>query len=172
MNGLNELLKELRTREEPRLWVLIDAAGLPEGRASIDKSRFEQLECLFTGDLEVELADVAPHLGLLDLNGPNSNTHLEYLLGLDCAVLLTDRAVTTVTFAQAHRHFRKFNVVYGPGGRAVFFRYSDPRVLPSVLGVLDPEQLRVFLGPFDSIFVRNPYQNRLINLLIGSPKRE
>lgn len=157
MSGLNELLKELRTRESPRLWVLIDAAGLPDGRASIDASRFEQLECLFTGDLEIELADVAPYLGLLNAHDPDAEVLLEHLMKLDCAVLLTDGAPQSeLTFSQAHRHLRKFNVVYGPQGNPLFFRYYDPRVLPGVLSVLTEEQLQAFFGPFDAVHVRAP----------------
>jgi len=169
MNGLNELLNELRTRESPRLWVLIDAAGLPDGRASIDESRFEQLECLFTGDLEVELADVAPYLGLLNPSDPDTKVLLEHLVNIDCAVLLTDVAAPSeLTFSQAHRHLRKFNVVYGPQGNPLFFRYYDPRVLPGVLSVLTEEQLQAFFGPFDAIHVRALNSDELAKLQVAS----
>lgn len=169
MSGLNELLKELGTRESPRLWVLIDAAGLPDGRASIDASRFEQLECLFTGDLEIELADVAPYLGQLNPRDPDAKVLLEHLVKLDCAVLLTEGATQSdLTFSQAHRHLRKFNVVYGPEGNPLFFRYYDPRVLPGVLSVLNDEQLQAFFGPFDAIHVRAPNRDELVKLQVSS----
>ncbi|MFO0157838.1 MAG: DUF4123 domain-containing protein, partial [bacterium] len=51
------------------------------------------------------------------------------------------------SFSQVHRHFRKFNVVYGPEGKPLFFRYYDPRVIVDVLKVLDEQQLISFFGP-------------------------
>lgn len=143
-----------------RLWVLIDAAGLANGRTDIDDSAFANVGCLFTGDLESELADSAPYLALIDTNDEgtkgssfaDTRAALEQLVAHDCAVLLTDDD-PALTFAQAHRHFRKFNVVYGPDGTPLFFRYYDGRVLPSVLQVFDGAQLQAFFGPFDAIYL-------------------
>ena len=55
------------------------------------------------------------------------------------------------TFSQLHRHFRKFNVVYDPDGKPLFFRYYDPRVIVEVLSVLEPQQLDAFFGPVESL---------------------
>ncbi len=52
-----------------------------------------------------------------------------------------------------HRHFRKFNVVYGPEGKPLFFRYYDPRVIVDVLKVLDEQQLKAFFGPVDRMLL-------------------
>lgn len=135
-----------------RLWVLIDAAGLPGGRADIDDAAFEVVACLFTGDLENELSECAPYLALLGTLDDGARVALERLVNLDCAVLLTS-SDPALTFAQAHRHWRKFNVVYGPDGSPLFFRYYDGRVLTSVLQTLDTAQLKAFFGPFSQIFL-------------------
>jgi hypothetical protein len=135
------------------LWVLIDAAGLPEGRSGIDETKFVSLECLFTGDLAVELADVAPYLGQLAQIDEHSAALLQQLMSIDCALVL-QAGDQNLTFSQAHRHLRKFNVVYGPDNKPLFFRYYDPRVLPGVLSVFDASQLQAFFGPFDAIVLR------------------
>lgn len=149
----NELLTLVRESGSERLWVLIDAAGLESGRTEIDESRFSALECLFTGDLETELSDVAPYLGLMDSVDEDGAALLAHYIELDSAMLLIDRQ-PELSFAQAHRHLRKFNVVYGPEGNPVFFRYYDPRVLPSVLEVLDAAQRASFFGPFQQVILR------------------
>jgi hypothetical protein len=58
-----------------------------------------------------------------------------------------------MSFAELHRHLRKFNVVYGPDGQALFFRYFDSRALPGVLETLDPSQLVSFFAPLTRILV-------------------
>lgn len=134
-----------------RLWLLIDAAGLENGRVDIDESSFSALECLFTGDLAVELADCAPYLGLIEPVNDESMKVVERYASKDCAIVLQGEA-PELTFTQAHRHFRKFNVVYGADGQPLFFRYYDGRVLPTVLEVFDAQHLKAFFGPFRCLF--------------------
>jgi len=145
-----------------RWWVLIDAAGLPDGRNSIDESKFSEVECLFTGDLADELADVAPYLALVDVLDERVIGYLHYLLQEDCAVLAMDEK-NAITFSEAHRHFRKFNIVYGPQGEALFFRYYDGRTLPAVLDVLELSQLNDFFGPFQN-FILPSLENSALQL--------
>lgn len=136
-------------------YLLIDCAGIEGGEARIPKSVFTELECLFTGDLADELADVGPYLGRLTGLSDEVGAVVEDLLDRQVALLVTlgetARPEDEVTFAQLHRHFRKFNVVYGADSAPLFFRYYDPRVLPDVLGVLDEKQLKAFFGPIDSL---------------------
>lgn len=149
-----------------RWWVLIDAAGLPDGRNSIDESKFSEVECLFTGDLADELADVAPYLALVGVLDEAIIGYLQYLLQEQCAVLVIDEK-SELTFSETHRHFRKFNVVYDPEGKPLFFRYYDPRVLSCTLSVFDTQQLNTFFGFFSAFFVGNP----LMMLRIDSSSR-
>jgi hypothetical protein len=57
---------------------------------------------------------------------------------------------------QIHRHFRKFNVIYGPDKKPLFFRYYDPRVVLDVLKVLDLQQLEGFFGPVKVFLLSGP----------------
>jgi hypothetical protein len=146
----------------PPPFVILDAAGLERGREQISRSVFPELECLFSGDLATELADVAPYLGRLASLDENMESALGALLAKDVAIVVIP-SDPNMELVQLHRHLRKFNVVYGPDGNPLFFRYYDPRVLPGVLEVFDPEQREAFFGPID-LFVLQKDSTELIRL--------
>jgi hypothetical protein len=141
-------------------YLLIDCAGIEAGAAALPRDACAELECLFTGDLAEELADVAPWLGRLRSYGHEAVAVAEDLLQRQAGMLVVLAAGEGAppTFAQLHRHFRKFNVVYDPGGKPLFFRYYDPRVIVDVLKVLEPEQLDAFFGPVDSLVLMDATQ--------------
>lgn len=147
----------LQQASAPVPYLLIDCAGIDGGEARLPREAFAELECLFTGDLAVELANVGPYLARLKSYAPNVRNVVQDLLERQVATLVVLRQPESgqddPTFAQLHRHFRKFNVVYDPGGRPLFFRYYDPRVVIGVLDVLDAAQLDAFFGRVDSLIV-------------------
>ena len=135
-------------------YMLVDCAGLEAGAAALPRETFSEFDCLFTGDLAIELADVAPYLGRIKAYDAEAAAITEDLLKRHVGMLVVPRAgqdVQVPSFAQVHRHFRKFNVVYDPEGKPLFFRYYDPRVIVEVLSVLEPGQLDAFFGPIDSL---------------------
>jgi len=148
MTTFSEIWNSLQESGKPPPYMLIDCAGIEGGADRIPKHIFSELECLFTGDLAEELADVGPHLGRLESFSYEVADAVEDLLTRNSGilVLLEDGvpAGDEIAFSQLHRHFRKFNVVYGPDGKPLFFRYYDPRVMGDVLKVLDAKQLSDF----------------------------
>lgn len=149
----------LRT-EAPPPYMLIDCAGLERGEAQIPAEAFSEIECLFTGDLAEELADVGPYLGrVADLGDPQAASAKDLLTAHVSVLVQLDKQETT--FAELHRHFRKFNLVYGPQNDPLFFRYYDPRVLADVLRVMEPGQLASFFGPVRSFLLADAYGNLL-----------
>lgn len=145
----------LQQAGNPVPYMLIDCAGLDGGEARLPREAFSEIECLFTGDLAIELANVGPYLGRLRSYAPAVQAVAQDLLDkhVGLLVVLQDGGDEhpEVTFSQLHRHFRKFNVVYDPAGKPLFFRYCDPRVLLDVLAVLTAEQLDAFFGPAVSL---------------------
>lgn len=139
----------------PLPYMLIDCAGLDGGEARIPREAFAELESLFTGELAVELANVGPYLGRLKSYAPEVQAVVHDLVEKQVGILVVLQVAGAeqpeVRFSQLHRHFRKFNVVYDPAGKPLFFRYYDPRVLIDVLSVLAPEQLDEFFGPIQSL---------------------
>lgn len=151
MSHILDWWNELRDGAAPLPYMLIDCAGIDGGLERLPRTIFSELECLFTGELAEELADVGGYLGRLKSLDDATLHIVADLLARQVGLLLLlpepDPGVAEPSFAQMHRHLRKFNVVYGPDSKPLFWRYYDPRVLPDVLGVLDAAQLRDFFGP-------------------------
>jgi hypothetical protein len=155
MASFGDVWNQLQQTGAPPPYMLLDCAGLETGAAALPRENFAELDCLFTGDLAVELADVAPYLGRIRAFDAEAAAVTEDLLQRHLGMLVVPRAAAdgadAITFSQVHRHFRKFNVVYDPEGKPLFFRYYDPRVIVEVLSVLETEQLDAFFGPIDSL---------------------
>lgn len=155
MASFASIWSSLEQAGHPPPFMLIDCAGIDGGQARIPKEAFSELECLFTGDLAIELANVGPYLARLKSYEPEVRDVAEELLGQHVALLVvlpaTDIEQTEITFSQMHRHFRKFNVVYDPSGKPLFFRYYDPRVLVDVLAALKADQLDAFFGSSETL---------------------
>jgi hypothetical protein len=136
-------------------YLLIDCAGVDGGRACLPDAAFAGLESLFTGDLAIELADVGPWLAQVATQAPAARGAVVDLLQRQAAVLVVmgpaAGGAPSPSFAQVHRHFRKFNVVYDPEGKPLFFRYYDPRVVLDVLRVMTPAQLAAFFGDAEEL---------------------
>lgn len=158
MTAFSEPWLELGKAAQGPPFVLIDSAGLPGGKADIPLGAFARVECLFAGDLADELQDVAPYLAQLPSYDEECRRVAERLLAQHTGLLVVPEAseAPDAAFAQLHRHFRKFNVVYGAAGKPMFFRYYDPRVLLDVLAVFDPEQLQQFFAPLQRILLSGP----------------
>ena len=160
MAKFSDIWTQLEQAGGPLPFLLIDCAGLPGGEAQIPKELFSELECLFTGDLADELADVGPYLGRLQSFDPAIASVVEDLLESHVGTMVVvgdpPPAAGTLTFSQMHRHFRKFNLVYGPGAEPLFFRYYDPRVVLDVLKVFEPRQIENFFGPVSRFVISGP----------------
>lgn len=149
MPSFSDFWNRWKDAGDPTPYVLLDCAGFEGGAAALPRNVCSELECLFTGDLAVELADVGPYLGRLDSFDDSVRAIVEDLLRAHLAIVVVvdKQGEEDMTFPMVHRHFRKHNVVYGPSGEPLFFRYYDPRALMEVLPVLEQAQLEAFFGP-------------------------
>ena len=150
MDSIHPIWAQLQTEAAAPPFLLLDAAGFERGHAQLPRSIFTTLECLFAGDLADELVDVAPYLGQLASLSAEVKDEVGDLLMRQLAMLVLPSSAS-IDFASLHRHLRKFNVVYGPAGNPLFFRYYDARVLIDVLNVLEPRQRDDFFGPIGSL---------------------
>lgn len=155
MTTFSELWSGLRQEGGSAPFLLIDCAGIEGGAARLPHEALSDLECLFTGDLADELADVGPYLGRLKSLAPEVRVVAEEALANQVALLAIvedpEDGQPPLSFAQLHRHLRKFNVVYDPEGKPLYFRYCDPRILVDVLKLLDSKQLDGFFGPISRL---------------------
>lgn len=143
--------QQLQDSGYPLPFVLIDCAGFEGGETELPREVVAELECLLTGELAEELADVSGYLGRLRDWSDGSRDAAFDLMKRQLALLLLLPAELAAppSFAQLHRHLRKFNLVYGPDRQPLFWRYYDPRALPQVLAVLDSQQRAAFFGPLE-----------------------
>lgn len=157
MTQFKDWWQQLEADGVPLPYLLIDCAGIDGGEAALPREAFSELECLFTGNLAEELADVSGYLGRVKAWGDGNAIEdlLERQVGLVLSLPEPAHGAEAPTFAQVHRHLRKFNVVYGPDDKPLFFRYYDPRVIVNVLSVLDAQQLDAFFGPIDSLIIHS-----------------
>ena len=173
MPAFSEIWSQLKQPGQPAPYMLIDCAGVEGGAERLPRDFFDEFECLFTGDLAEELEDVAPYLGRLGSLAPEAQAVVEDLLARHLGILVTlplpVGSDEPPSFSQVHRHFRKFNVVYGPEGKPLFFRYYDPRVIVDVLKVLDEEQLKAFFGPVDRMLLTQA-DGVLVNCAVAAGK--
>lgn len=154
MASFADAWKNARDAGYPPPYLLLDCAGLEQGAAALPRASFAEVECLFTGELADELADVAPYLCRAGSWDAPVQAAVQDLLERQLGVLvMLPHAEEVPTFQQVHRHFRKLNVVRGSQGEPMFFRYYDPRVLADVLQVLEPPQLVGFFGPVESLLL-------------------
>ncbi|CAN5317089.1 hypothetical protein BH11PSE10_BH11PSE10_13440 [soil metagenome] len=156
--AFSEVWEALRQSGKPPPYLLIDCAGIEGGEQNLPKPIFDELECLFTGDLAEELADVGPYLGRLANYAPETMQAVHALLLAQVGILVLPAAKENPleapdAFSVLHRHFRKFNVVYEKSGKPLFFRYYDSRIFKLILSVLTASQLTAFFGVVDQFLV-------------------
>lgn len=145
-----EELRALAERDATRLYALVDAARDPRIAPAVG-AEGEQSRCLFDGKLHPALAAAAPYLVAL---APGSAfTPLLMLAGWGRAWGVI--VASAWPLDELRRHFRRFLRVTDASGRALMFRYYDPRVLRSYLPTCTPRELEIMFGPVDSFFVED-----------------
>ncbi len=127
-----------------RPWVVLDGAGVPGLPVRLSGLPAQRWACLFHGQLEPDVAELAPYL----LELPRQGELLDWLLsgwGHHWGVYLLAPEATDL--ALLRRHLRKLGLVQGPAGEPLWFRWYDPRVLRLAVPGFDPGQLQTLFGP-------------------------
>jgi hypothetical protein len=167
MTTFSEVWSSLQQPGKPPPFLLIDCAGIEGGAAQIPRYIFSEIQCLFVGTLATDLADVAPYLGQLQSLNADVVRTVENLMKKNAGILVVPKEKPLggfdLSFSQLYRHFRKCNMVEGPDGEKLFFRYYDPRVLMKIIQVFDATQLDELFGPVSSFFVIG-IENNMIDL--------
>jgi hypothetical protein len=99
--------------------------------------------CLYSGELPPDLAQTAPYLIKLQAESKFTGWLLREGWGRHWGIF----AVSPASIEQLRRHFREFLMVRDPAGKAVYFRYYDPRVLRVYLPSCNEQELETVFGP-------------------------
>ena len=121
---------------------LLDAARAEQNLRDAQRLNARFLS-LYKGQSATALAEVAPYLFSFAQGTPFARWVLEKGWGQSWGVCGEAEA----DMAALERHFRKFLLVKKEGGKDLYFRFYDPRVLRIVLPTFDAAQLEEFFGP-------------------------
>lgn len=113
---------------------------------------------LYEGTAAEELVPFGPYL--VELSGSASiiERWLTPMWGRSFGVFL----VCDQSFDLLRRHLRRFLTVELDGGRKVYFRFYDPRVLRTFLPNCTHDEWMQFFGPVDTYFVESQHSNEVL----------
>ena len=131
-------------------FAVLDGASIPELLEKIHALQ-PKSECLHTGELEPDMAEVAPYLVQLEPDSDFTNWVVAIGWGKHWGIF----AQTPADFRTMRLHFRRCLVVYNTEGRPLMFRYYDPRVLRPHLPNCKADELKALFGQIVSYVVED-----------------
>ncbi len=136
------LREMLFTEEDHSVYAVLDGASVPGLLEKLHAAR-EEWVSLYRGELEPDLAQVAPYLVKLRNPSPLTDWILSEGWGNHWGIFAT----TPVGIEALRRHFRKFLRVRDHTGKVLYFRYYDPRVMRIYLPTLNRAEITAVYGP-------------------------
>lgn len=127
---------------ETPVFAILDGAANPKLLDYLYRLR-PPFECLYRGELQPDMAEVAPYLVLLEPDSEFCNWILRQGWGKHWGIL----AFAESSLAEMRRHLRRFLTVHTEQGKPLLFRFYDPRVLRVYLPTCTAGELAEFFGP-------------------------
>ena len=124
-----------------RLYAVLDACDTPSVPETAREVGDARAVSLYRGSAEEMYWAVAPYLFSVD------GALLDWIVETLWAEPFGIFAVADDDLETLRRHFRRFLMVRSPEGAQWYFRYYDPRVLPTFLESANAEELREVFGP-------------------------
>jgi hypothetical protein len=140
------LSTHLFSHEDQHVYAVIDGAACPELLEKIDEFKPEHV-CLYAGELEPDMEEVAPYLIVLAPGQAFTEWLLDHLWQQSWGIL----ALTPADIRTVRKHLRSLLLVTAPDGASLYFRYYDPRVLRSYLASIPQDQVADFFGPLEEL---------------------
>lgn len=145
-----------------RVFVVLDGALIPELRMKIYEMK-PVYHCLFSGELEPDMAEVAPYMVRLLPNTPFTEWVLAECWGKNWGIF----AQTRETVIEMRKHFSSLITVYDETGMPMTFRYYDPRVWRKFLPTCKSQEVKTLFGKVDTFFVESEDKQSLIRYEIN-----
>jgi hypothetical protein len=143
--------------DELNTYAVLDGASVPGLLTHLARWQPEHV-CLFRGELEPGVADVAPYLVTLQPGAAFTAWVLEQGWGRHGGVF----ALTPADFRTMRKHCRTFLIIHGPNGKPLYFRYYDPRVLRLYLPTCTAQELAIVFGPVGSYLMEDEVPANLL----------
>jgi hypothetical protein len=126
-------------------YAVLDGAANPDLLDRLYADPRPEFVCLYRGELEPDMAEVAPYLVLLNPDHPFTDWLLTEGWGNHWGIFALSRA----GLKAVRTHLRKFLMVRDPEGAQIYFRFYDPRVLQVFLPTCTVEELQLLFGVLD-----------------------
>ncbi len=136
-------------------YIVLDAAKM-HNRIEEAKQFNRKHSCLYKGKAEEKLYMVAPWL----FTYPRPSVFSEWYLANSGQQHWGIILESTHNFKAIYIHLKKFLQVKTEDGSKLYFRFYDPRVLPTFLETSDEHQLKEFFGPVNKYILES--KNRTI----------
>ncbi len=133
-----------------QFFLLLDAAKMRE-RIEEAKRFNPEHECLYKGEAADTLHSVGPWLFSFPTPSLFSDWYIANFEKQNWGIIIQSNS----DFKSLYIHLKKFLLVKTEEGKKLYFRYYDPRVLPTFLETADESQLETFFGPIDKFIVEN-----------------
>ena len=142
-------------------FAVLDGASVPALLDGLHRHEPEHV-CLFPGDLEPDMAEVAPYLVQLAPEHDFTRWVIEEGWGNHWGIF----AVAPADLRHLRRHLRQFLTVEGPAGKPLYFRFYDPRVLRTYLPTCNADETRLLFGPVSLYVMEGEDPNVLVRFAL------
>ncbi len=145
-----EELEKILFSERTLVYAVLDGASVSDLRMKLYEMRPPHY-CLFRGELEPDMAEVAPYVVQLIPNTAFTDWVLSEGYGKHYGIFAHCRH----SIKEMRRHFRSLVKVYNEKGDPLIFRFYDPRVLRKFLPTCNDDELKTFFGKVKTLFAED-----------------
>lgn len=139
------------------LYAILDGASVPDLPTKMYEMRPHQI-CLYRGELEPDLAEVAPYLVYLMPETEFTDWVLANCWGKHWGIFVQ----TQFSMVEVRKNFRRLLTVHDEAGNPMLFRFYDPRVLTRFLPTCDGDDLKLFFERASAIYAESADAQELV----------
>jgi hypothetical protein len=144
-----------------RIYAVLDGASIPDLRMKLYEMQ-PQYYCLYRGELEPDIEEVAPYLIRLNAGHNFTDWVLTEGWGNHWGIFAQSR----YSLEELRKHFRSFLTVHDESGNPLLFRFYDPRVLRVFLPSCTNEELKKFFGIVLNYAVEDENPQMILNYFL------
>ncbi len=153
----SSVLQSLFADPNSSVFAVLDGASVPDLLQVLFQSKPEHF-CLYIGKIEPDVAETAPYLVRLQQGVDFTEWVVREGWGKHWGIF----AAADVPLPSLRHHFRRFLRVKSEEGKALYFRYYDPRVLRVYLPTCNENELELLFGPVQRYFVEGENRATMI----------
>ena len=144
-----------------RTYMVLDGVSVPDLPMKLFEMR-PQHYCLFTGDLEPDMQEVAPYLVRLLPKTLFTDWVLDECWGKQWGIFAQSR----YPIQDMRTHFRSLVNAYDEKAVSMIFRFYDSQVMRKFLPTCNAGEVKIFFGKVDTFFVELEDDKNLVRYQI------